>query len=121
MTLIRALLDIPDNSEYMQLANKIINVHDSYNRTNSLIQWVTKHELKNTKSIIILLFVIFLLTYCTFSLFREDTMTVTLIKVFLRNNGKQYLHHVLSSTLTKISQTKKTFEVRTTALFLHSY
>lgn len=48
---------------------------------------------------------------CSDALFREDTMVCTLASSFLKSAGAAYLQKILGPPISKIAQSKKSFEV----------
>lgn len=97
MVLLRALFDVPKASDdYKAIARWVMTLFQTSSRLMYLMQIAIRQEVQ-----------------CTHidSLFRQDTMVCSLASSFLKSKGGKYLKETLSPVISKMAQTKKSYEI----------
>jgi hypothetical protein len=97
MLLLRALFDVPKASDdYKSITRWVMTLFQTSNKLMRLMQVAVRQEVQCT---------------CIDALFREDTMVCTLASSFLKWAGGAYLRQILGPVISKIAQSKKSFEI----------
>jgi len=97
MTLLRALFDVPKaTDDYKSIARWVMTLFKANNKLMYLMQIAIRQEVHRTIKEV---------------LFREDTMVCILASSFLKSAGGLYLQKILGPIISKMSQSRKSYEI----------